>query len=304
MTMTVAPTIAVYETVVTIEKGITKVAPTLTENESVAPTETTTVASTETTTVAPSLALNESAAPTPSGNVTAVAVTPTPAVVATMALTSITAVPLMESVNWDGCSVTRLCVHEPPGCDPSSNARCLFMSAEQQIGRNFSIDLSGHSIGYIAATFSTDDSLGGHDVTYICAADGSTVVFITATLHNDFLILTLSEMSNGKGRVDGNKIQCSFSVVLPESIMRVNNLAAALHTGSYNATSGALGTPNTAIMTNQVDFTNPNTTVTNMLTSNSTTATPTTTSSYAPTLHHSLLQTLLVTLAVLGLAML
>ncbi|XP_028330457.1 putative ferric-chelate reductase 1 [Gouania willdenowi] len=210
----------------------------------------------------------------------------------------------MESVNQDGCSVTRICVHEPAGCDPSSNARCLFMSAEQKIGRNFSIELSGQSAGYIAVTFSTDDTLGGNDITYMCAADGSTVVLITATFNFGVLKATLSEMSNGKGRVDGNKIQCSFSVVLPESIIKLTNLAAALHTGSYNATSGALGTPNTAIMTNQVDFTNPNSIIINMLTSNSTTATPTTTSSYAPTLRHSLLQTLLVTLAVLGLAML
>ncbi|XP_028331000.1 putative ferric-chelate reductase 1 [Gouania willdenowi] len=219
------------------------------------------------------------------------------------ALTSVTAAPLPESVNRDGCSESRLCASEPADCDPSTSSNCFFLSADQKIGRNFSIELSGQAAGYIAVTFSTDNTLGGHDITYICAADGSTVVLITATFNNDVLIVTLLDVSEGKGRVDGNTIQCSFCVVLPESSTRVRSLASALHTGSYNATSGALGTPNTVIKTNQLDFTNANATVTNTLTSNSTTATPTT-SSYAPTLHHSLLQTLLVTLAVLGLAML
>ncbi|XP_028331002.1 putative ferric-chelate reductase 1 [Gouania willdenowi] len=228
------------------------------ENETVEPTET------RTTTVAPTITDSETVAPTP-------------AVVATTADTRITAGPLTESIDRDGCSVTRLCAAEPSTCDPSTSSSCFFYSAKQKTGGEFAFELSGQSTGYIGLTLSTDDTLGGNDITYICAADGSTVVLITATLNNGVLKETQSGMSDGKGRIDGDTIQCSFCATLEQQSSRRKrrstsgyNYSTGFQTGTYDTSSGELGTPTTKIKTNIVDLSNSNSIIT------STTVAPTT----------------------------
>ncbi|XP_044198514.1 putative ferric-chelate reductase 1 [Thunnus albacares] len=209
---------------------------------------------------------------------------------------------LETPVSRADCGSTQLCADEPSDCDPSQAGSCFFLSARQTSGRNFEFGLSGESTGYLSASLSLDATAGGNDTTYVCANNNGNVQFFGAVLNNGQLTLTELNVNSVKGRVDGNRIQCTFAATVPDQVTRAQGFSISVSTGPFNATSGELGSPTAAIRTPVVNLANPNATVTNEVTTTTTTAAPTT--SHAVTLQQSLTHALLVTVGVLGLAML
>ncbi|CAK6982435.1 putative ferric-chelate reductase 1 [Scomber scombrus] len=202
-----------------------------------------------------------------------------------------------------------LCAAEPTTCDPSQSSSCFFCGAKQSSGRNFDFSLSGESEGYVAASLSTDTTAGDNDATYICANDNGVIKFFSALLDNDVLTVTTLAVTNVKGSVNGNKIQCTFSAIIPAASVsrrslsiRAQSFSLSVSTGAFNSTSDTLGSPTAKIQTNVVNLANSTSTITNLVNTATTTATPTT--SHAVTLQQSFMQALLVTVGVLGLAML
>nr|XP_046237224.1 mucin-5AC [Scatophagus argus] len=282
----------------------TTMAPTMTMNtgnsSSVAPD--TTMAPTMTT----AAGNNSSVAP---DTTMAPTMTTAPATVATTAppLTPNTTVETLETdISRAGCGTERLCAAEPSTCDPAIAGSCFFLSAKQQSGQNFEFGLSGESEGYLAASLSVDNTLGDNDQTYVCANNNGLVQFFGALLNNGQLTVTQLNANSVRGRVNGNRIQCTFAATVPGSTTRASTLSLAISTGPFNSTSGTLGPPNTQLRSDPVDLGNPNATVTNQITPNSTVSPTTvaaTTANHAITLQQSLMQALLISVGVLGLAM-
>ncbi|XP_044038927.1 autotransporter adhesin BpaC-like [Siniperca chuatsi] len=191
------------------------------------------------------------------------------------------------------CGTKQLCAAEPSNCNPSSGS-CFFLAARQLSGQNFEFGLSGQSQGYIAATLSPDSTLGGNDTTYVCANNNGVVKFFSTVLNNGKLIKRVLNVNSVKGRVNGTTIQCTFAATVPTPATRTTNLVLAISTGAFNSTSEDLGEPFTRLRSPLIDLANPNTTVTNEIT----------TPNHAIALQQSLTQALLITVGVLGLAML
>ncbi|XP_022623913.1 putative ferric-chelate reductase 1 [Seriola dumerili] len=234
----------------------------------------------------------------------------------TTALNNMTAVPpltpnitveaLETNVSRAECGTQQLCVAEPAVCDPSATGSCFFLAATQQSGSNFDFSISGESDGYIAATLSPDTTVGDNDTTYVCANNNGSVRFFSTVLNNGELVPTELNVNSVRGRVNGRRIQCTFSATLPSPTTRTTGFAISLSDGPFNATSGDLGSPTTRFRSPVVDLTNVNATVNNQITTTTTatTAAPTTTANHGITFHQSLTQALLITVGALGLAML
>ncbi|CAK6981042.1 Hypothetical predicted protein [Scomber scombrus] len=249
-------------------------------------------------------AATETTAATATTRTTAAATTRT-----TAAATTSTVPPLETPVSSAGCGISMLCAAEPSTCDPSQSGSCFFCGAKQSSGSNFEFSLSGESEGYVAASLSTDTTAGGNDPTYICANDNGVIKFFSALLDNDVLTVTTLAVTNVKGSVNGNNIQCTFSATIPAASVsrrslsiRAQRFSMSVSTGAFNSTSDSLGSPTAKIQTNVIDIANSNATIDNLVNTATTTATPTT--SHAVTLQQSFMQALLVTVGVLGLAML
>ncbi|XP_056156074.1 beta-mannanase/endoglucanase A-like [Lampris incognitus] len=208
---------------------------------------------------------------------------------------------LQGAISRTDCGKSELCAAQPEDCDPSEAGSCFFVSAKRTNGQNFEFALAGESDGYVAASLSTDTALGGNDTTYVCANNNGMVQFFGAVLNNNVFMKTELNVNSVKGRVTGNKIECTFAATVPVSRNRASlSFSMAVSTGSFN--NGTLGKPNTRIQTNIVDLSNSNSTVTNQI--QTTTVTPTTTPSGAVVLQQSLSQALMISLGVLILAML
>ncbi|XP_045920381.1 mucin-5AC-like [Micropterus dolomieu] len=195
------------------------------------------------------------------------------------------------------CGTQQLCVSAPAVCDPSSDTTCYFIGVKRQSGQNFEFALSGQSTGYTANSLSPDGTLGGNDSAYVCANDGGVVRFFTTVLSKIQLIETKLNVSSVMGRVDGTRIQCTFVATLPTTATKSATVyALTVLTGSFNRHYGNLGTPVVQLLSPLLDLGNPY--VTNK------TATSGMTSVHATTLQQSLTQALLITVGVLGLAIL
>ncbi|XP_029382781.1 uncharacterized protein LOC115059258 [Echeneis naucrates] len=186
---------------------------------------------------------------------------------------NITVTPLEMPLSRQGCGSEQLCAAEPSNCNPSS-AGCFFLGARRQSGRNFACVMAGQSAGYIAATLSLDGTVGNNDTTYVCANNNGKVRFFSTVLVNETLIETELPVNSVRGRVNGTTIQCSFSATIPSQRLRNTNFAVQISSGPFNSTSGTLGAPTTQLRSSGVNLANPNTTVVNDLSFNTTTTAP------------------------------
>ncbi|XP_062240550.1 mucin-2-like [Platichthys flesus] len=205
----------------------------------------------------------------------------------TTLITNTTVIVLGTPVGRTGCGTQQICGSEPSDCDPSSSSSsCFFVSAKQRDGQNFEFSISGESSGYIAATVSADTTVGGNDTTYICANNNGKVKFFSALLDNDKLTLTELPVNSVQGRVDGNLIQCTFVATLDLSTTRAAATSASLSlsTGTFDSTSGSLGTPDSKFRSGVVDLSGSNATISNELTTTTTTANPMTNTMTTPTM--------------------
>ncbi|XP_031707268.1 putative ferric-chelate reductase 1 [Anarrhichthys ocellatus] len=222
-------------------------------------------------------------------------------------LTTNTTVETLETpVSRTGCGSQRLCGTQPTGCDPSANNSCFFASFKQRgNSRNFEIEVSGESDGYVACTLSRDSTLGGNDTTYVCANNNGAVEFFGALLNNNQLTKTTLNVNSVKGKVNGRKIQCTFAATAPPPLVTRagESFAIGISTGPF--TNGTLGTSTSRFLSPLVDVSNSNGTAINTLNANTTTTTASpNTTSHGITLRQSLTQAVLMTVGVLSLAML
>ncbi|XP_034713070.1 putative ferric-chelate reductase 1 isoform X2 [Etheostoma cragini] len=199
---------------------------------------------------------------------------------------------LVTPVSRAQCGKQQLCAAAPSQCDPSTAGSCFFLAAKQISGNNFEFGLSGVSNGYIAASLSPGSSLLENATTYVCANNGGVVKFFGTLFSKSQLIVTELNVNSVKGSVNGNKIQCTFAATVPTASTRAVGVALQIATGTFNSTSGTLGAPVAQFRGSVEDLGNPTTNVNNTI------------SSSTIPLHRSMTQAMMITVAVLGLAML
>ncbi|KAI3376244.1 hypothetical protein L3Q82_016753, partial [Scortum barcoo] len=196
--------------------------------------------------------------------------------------------PLQTGLNNTQCGTQQLCAAQPAQCNPSNNGSCFFLAVMQLSGQNFQFGLAGDSDGYVAASLSTNSTGGVNDTTYICANNNGNVRFFGAFLNNGRLTTTQLNVNSVKGKVRGRRIECTFAATVPDSSTRASTFSLSILTGSYNSTSNDLGAPTTQLKTAPVNLANPNATVTNLLSVNTTTSPATVATGHAITLQQSL----------------
>ncbi|CAL8238500.1 unnamed protein product, partial [Merluccius merluccius] len=204
-------------------------------------------------------------------------------------------------ISNDNCASTQLCAAEPEDCDPAVPGSCFFVGIRGMGNRNFEFALSGQSDGYIGCTLSPDATLGGNDITYVCANNNGSVQFIGAVLDNDSLIPQTVNANSVRGRINGNQIQCTFRATVPDATARMTEttFSIAAIRGLFN--NGVLGDPRVIIQTILLELANPDSDTSNIITPPTTMA-PTTSSGRLT--HQALSQALLIILGTMGLALL
>ncbi|KAM9488576.1 putative ferric-chelate reductase 1 [Clarias gariepinus] len=66
-----------------------------------------------------------------------------------------------SSISSLNCGISKTCVSQPSGCDPSTSSNCFFMSATPlSSGSGFTFELSGKADGYVSLGFSDDTQMG------------------------------------------------------------------------------------------------------------------------------------------------
>ncbi|MED6282004.1 hypothetical protein CHARACLAT_027561 [Characodon lateralis] len=278
----------------------------VTSNETVTNNATITTASINASTVAPAnsttmvAASNNTSTVAQTNNATTVAAVSNATASANNTATTTAAsgnIPGVEAnISRQGCRSTKLCAAEPTECNPAAGDSCYFLSVKQKSSQTFDFELSGQAAGYIAAGLSTATIQSGKHRTYICANNNGGVKFFTAILNNFVLNFTeLLDSSNQRGTVNGGKIQCTFTAVLPDTTTRAAGYALSIFNGSFDPTTGNLGRPGFRLLTALVNLSDPTVNITNLLNSNTTSsAFPVT-----PT-HGSFLPALLVTVCMLA----
>ncbi|KAA8582644.1 hypothetical protein FQN60_006315, partial [Etheostoma spectabile] len=199
---------------------------------------------------------------------------------------------LATPVSKAQCGTQQLCAAQPSQCDPSTTGSCFFLAAKQISGNNFEFGLSGVSDGYIAASLSPGSTEVVNATTYVCANNKGVVKFFSTLLNNGQLIQTELNVNSVKGSVIGNKIQCTFAATVPPPSTKAGSYTLQIATGSFDSTSGLLGVPKAQLKGTVPDLANATTTVTNTISSSTT------------TLQQSMTQAMMITVAALGLAML
>ncbi|XP_061815043.1 uncharacterized protein [Nerophis lumbriciformis] len=211
---------------------------------------------------------------------------------------------LEEVITDEGCGRQQLCAAQPSDCNPSEEKSCFFISAELIDGERFEFSLSGQSDGYVAGTLSSEGRVG-ENTTYICAKNNSQVQFFGVFHVNDKLTRTSLPVDSVRGNVSKGKIQCTFTVYSSDMPSRgapmkrqstgPPSFSLSVSNGSFDAVSGALGTPTSRLMTSVVNLADPNNTVINILILSNSTS-----SGHTPSLQHSLTRALLTTAGVLA----
>ncbi|KAK7944593.1 hypothetical protein WMY93_000321 [Mugilogobius chulae] len=115
----------------------------------------------------------------------------------------------------EGCGQSKSCLLDPPGCDPSRDPRCFYLSAAAQgppQQQSVVFELSGPAEGYIAFALSWDTWMGDDD-TYLCVnADGRVSVeaaILRGRTHPEEE--TQSGLQSVSWRIADGIIQCRFS---------------------------------------------------------------------------------------------
>ncbi|XP_053349509.1 putative ferric-chelate reductase 1 [Clarias gariepinus] len=119
-----------------------------------------------------------------------------------------------SSISSLNCGISKTCVSQPSGCDPSTSSNCFFMSATPlSSGSGFTFELSGKADGYVSLGFSDDTQMGNDDV-YICGKDQNGVIqlqhaFTTGTTRPT--IITLGNVTVLNTSQINGVISCSFT---------------------------------------------------------------------------------------------
>ncbi|XP_064787407.1 putative ferric-chelate reductase 1 [Oncorhynchus masou masou] len=214
---------------------------------------------------------------------------------------------LTVNISMTECGKTQLCAAQPVNCNPAVAGSCFFVSTQQSSGQTFFFQLRGMSSGYIAVGLSKTSTQDSNATAFVCANNNGNVNFFTALLDKGNLTYNTLPVDSVKGSVNDQTIQCTFSATVPKATA-TRSIDTSFYLSIFNGSfiNGILGRPNVVLFSDKaVDLSNPQNAVINSLnTITTTTAAPSTTSSHAFGLQHTLSQALLILLGVLGMMML
>ncbi|XP_059932695.1 uncharacterized protein si:cabz01007794.1 isoform X4 [Gadus macrocephalus] len=210
-----------------------------------------------------------------------------------------TASTTMSPISNAGCGSSLLCAGEPESCNPSMAGSCFFVGTKRTAGQNFEFSLSGESEGYIGCTLSTDSSLGGGDITFICANNKGNLKFIGASLDNGALSRQSVNANSVKGHINGTTIQCTFKATVPDATARgsATSFALAVVSGTFSPDTDELGAPEVKVQTKVLDIADTNSSTLSILN----VVTPGVNSGRP--IHQALSEALLIIIATMGLAL-
>ncbi|XP_036939226.1 putative ferric-chelate reductase 1 isoform X1 [Acanthopagrus latus] len=112
-----------------------------------------------------------------------------------------------------GCGQTKSCMSDPPGCDPTKDPHCFFLSMLTDGPDKTSVvfELSGPAEGYVSFALSWDRWMGNDDV-YMCVKDGARVsvsaAFVSGQTHPEDE--SQSALSSVSWQLADGVIQCRF----------------------------------------------------------------------------------------------
>uniref|UniRef100_A0A8C6UXG8 Ferric-chelate reductase 1a n=1 Tax=Neogobius melanostomus TaxID=47308 RepID=A0A8C6UXG8_9GOBI len=115
----------------------------------------------------------------------------------------------------EGCGLSKTCLQDPPGCDPSQDPLCFFLSATAHgppQKQSVAFELSATSDGYVALALSRDTWMGDDDLYQCVSADGRVSVeaaILTGRTHPEEQ--TQSGLHSVSWRMADGVIQCRFS---------------------------------------------------------------------------------------------
>ncbi|KAK7910368.1 hypothetical protein WMY93_015052 [Mugilogobius chulae] len=160
------------------------------------------------------------------------------------------------------CTTGKLCAAEPKDCDPTTGS-CFFIGVRRKSGRNLDFEVAGETDGYVGSTLQTE---GGNVTAYLCVKDNNKVIFQGASVENGKLKIKTVPVNNVKAKMNGRRVQCTFSATVPDATVRGADtiFKVAVVTGTYSPTSGEFGNPVTQIKTESVDLINPSANTTNV----------------------------------------
>ncbi|KAJ0059057.1 hypothetical protein NL108_007437, partial [Boleophthalmus pectinirostris] len=115
----------------------------------------------------------------------------------------------------EGCGLSKSCLLDPPGCDPTHHPDCFYLSATTQgppEQQSVVFELSGPTKGYIAFALSWDTWMGDDDA-YLCVNEDGQVSVEAAILTGRTYPEeeTQSGLHSVSWRISDGIIQCRFS---------------------------------------------------------------------------------------------
>ncbi|CAL8278840.1 unnamed protein product [Lota lota] len=154
-------------------------------------------------------------------------------------------------VTWTGCGVNKVCMAQPPNCEPMGNGSCLFTSVAAGPTLGFSNDrgliiklrsLAGPN-EYIAVGLTVNASMET-TILFICARVNETEFrFFTRDQNNSDSSANLSStqrpVNNILGNINGNVLKCEFTV--PNVIATLINTSFTFQIGNGTLVGGDPG---------------------------------------------------------------
>ncbi|KAG9351107.1 hypothetical protein JZ751_024997, partial [Albula glossodonta] len=178
--------------------------------------------------------------------------------------------PNSVAISRGNCGSGKVCLSQPSGCDPASDANCYFMSAETSSNSSdIHFEMSGPSEGYIAMGFSNDRMMGNDDI-YICGLDSTSAVQVQHAYSKGRFapeILPLGNISNIQSSFLNGVISCSFTSRNPITTHRsatVNSLYYLMFAYGPSNNGKIQFHRSTFVSEREVDLSHPQTVSTNL----------------------------------------
>ncbi|XP_029955422.1 putative ferric-chelate reductase 1 [Salarias fasciatus] len=125
------------------------------------------------------------------------------------------------------CGLVKVCLSEPPGCDPALTASCHFLSAMALPGGPaVRYELTGPSEGYVSLGLSNDQIMGNDDI-YICVLGAEGLVEVRRAFsvgRTAPRMLPLGNVSDVKASERDGVLSCSFTSMNLISTQRSSGL--------------------------------------------------------------------------------
>uniref|UniRef100_A0A672JFQ7 DOMON domain-containing protein n=1 Tax=Salarias fasciatus TaxID=181472 RepID=A0A672JFQ7_SALFA len=134
---------------------------------------------------------------------------------------------VLQNISSADCGLVKVCLSEPPGCDPALTASCHFLSAMALPGGPaVRYELTGPSEGYVSLGLSNDQIMGNDDI-YICVLGAEGLVEVRRAFsvgRTAPRMLPLGNVSDVKASERDGVLSCSFTSMNLISTQRSSGL--------------------------------------------------------------------------------